>query len=548
VDTRLHSCLMQQTAPRTNNPPLRIAAVLLLGTCLLAIPGGGSHAIAQVPNVELPDAWPVVSVRVAEQADFETLLDVPAGGGLEAQLLDGAVLVPTTAGIPDASIERILRRTREVTGRDVLDPRMEGQIRLQAGVDLDAAIALLRARPGVLEASRAPRPVSPPDNPPNYQPYQSYQNSGGGVGAERAWSELGLSGAGVAVCDVEYDFNEDHCDLPEIQVLGFEPVSPYGDNHGTAVLGEMVSLDNDWGTKGTGHGSTDVFFSPTYDGSIYSVSAAIYRAIDALPEGAILVLEVHMPGPNSPGGSQDGYVPNEWRLSDYNATVAAVANGLVVVAAAGNGGEDLDDPIYSTGNGGHWPFLPENDSGAILVGAGGAPASCYGNTFRARLGFSNYGQRVNVQAHGECVRTTGYSDIFDEESCDYTAYFSGTSSATPIVAGACMLIQEYAQATFGRPLTSWEMREALMASGDPQSGNDSEHIGPLPDVLDAIATLDIAPPCIADIDGDGLVDGVDLSRLLGFWGQPGEADVDRSGTTDGTDLSIVLGSWGACAE
>jgi hypothetical protein len=70
----------------------------------------------------------------------------------------------------------------------------------------------------------------------------------------------------------------------------------------------------------------------------------------------------------------------------------------------------------------------------------------------------------------------------------------------------------------------------------------------LPDVLEAIATLDIAPPCIADIDGDGVVDGVDLSRLLGFWGRPGEADVDGSGTTDGTDLSIILGAWGACAE
>ena len=522
--------------------------MVLLGACIIGLPVGGSNANAQVPGAELPDEWPVLHVRVAQQSDFENLLQVPEQGGLGAQLLAGAVFEATTAGIPDASMERILQRTREATGRELLDPRLEGQVRLQPGVDLEAASALLRTRPGVLEVSRAPRPVSPPVNPPNYQPNQSYQNSGGGVGAERAWSELGLSGAGVAVCDVEYDFNEEHCDLPEVQVLGFEPVSPFGDNHGTAVLGQMVSLDNDSGTKGTGHGSTEVFFSPTYNGMSYNVAGAIYRAIDALPEGAVLVLEVHTPGPNSPGGSQVGYVPNEWRLSDYNATVAAVSNGLVVVAAAGNGGENLDDPIYSTDNGGHWPFLPENDSGAILVGAGGAPASCYGNTFRGRLGFSNYGQRVNVQGHGECVYTTGYADLFDESGCDYTAYFSGTSSATPIVAGACMLIQEYAQDTFGRPLTSWEMREALMASGNAQAGNASEHIGPLPDVLEAIAALDIAPPCIADINGDGLVDGIDLSRILGFWGRSGEADIDGSGVTDGTDLSIVLGAWGACAE
>jgi len=526
----------------------RLSAALL-ASCVLTWFGGGANAIAQGPDADLPDEWPVVYVRVAEQVDLDTLLEVPqGGGGLDAQLLNGAIFEPTTAGIPDAAIERILRRTRAATGRDVVDPRTEGQVRLRVGVDIEQAIALLSARPGVIEASRAPRPVTPPSNPPNYQPYQSYQNSGGGVGAEGAWSELGLSGAGVAVCDVEYDFNEEHCDLPEIEVLGFDPVSPYGDDHGTAVFGEMVSLDNDWGTKGTGYGSTEVYFSPTYNGTTYNVAGAIYRAAAELPEGSILVLEVHMPGPNSPGGSQEGYVPNEWRLSDYNATVAAVSNGLVVVAAAGNGGEDLDDPIYSTGNGGHWPFLPENDSGAILVGAGGAPASCYGNTFRGRLGFSNYGQRVNVQGHGECVRTIGYGDLVDDAECDYTAYFSGTSSATPIVAGACMLIQEYAKETFGRPLTSWEMREALMASGQSQAGNANEHIGPLPDVREAIETLDIAPPCFADISGDGVVDGVDLSRLLGFWGRDGEADVDGSGVTDGSDLSIVLAHWGPCPK
>jgi hypothetical protein len=53
-----------------------------------------------------------------------------------------------------------------------------------------------------------------------------------------------------------------------------------------------------------------------------------------------------------------------------------------------------------------------------------------------------------------------------------------------------------------------------------------------------------------DVNGDGFVDGQDLSIVLGFWGVcedisdcPG--DLDGDGTVTGTDLSIVLGFWGS---
>lgn len=57
-----------------------------------------------------------------------------------------------------------------------------------------------------------------------------------------------------------------------------------------------------------------------------------------------------------------------------------------------------------------------------------------------------------------------------------------------------------------------------------------------------------APPCPADVDGSGAVDGADLAALLGSWGACAgcAADVDGSGTIDGADLAAVLGSWGAC--
>jgi hypothetical protein len=59
-----------------------------------------------------------------------------------------------------------------------------------------------------------------------------------------------------------------------------------------------------------------------------------------------------------------------------------------------------------------------------------------------------------------------------------------------------------------------------------------------------------AAPCIGDINGDGVVDGSDLSQVLGFWGPCSSsdcpADLDGDGAVTGADLSLLLGSWGAC--
>ena len=53
--------------------------------------------------------------------------------------------------------------------------------------------------------------------------------------------------------------------------------------------------------------------------------------------------------------------------------------------------------------------------------------------------------------------------------------------------------------------------------------------------------------CIADLTGDALVDGADLTFLLGAWGEAGgSADIDGSGHVDGADLTILLGEWGDC--
>ena len=57
-------------------------------------------------------------------------------------------------------------------------------------------------------------------------------------------------------------------------------------------------------------------------------------------------------------------------------------------------------------------------------------------------------------------------------------------------------------------------------------------------------------PCCPDIaEDDGMVNGADLSYLLGAWNSSDEmADLNSDGTVDGADLTLLLGSWGMCGH
>jgi hypothetical protein len=48
------------------------------------------------------------------------------------------------------------------------------------------------------------------------------------------------------------------------------------------------------------------------------------------------------------------------------------------------------------------------------------------------------------------------------------------------------------------------------------------------------------------LNGNGLVDGGDLTQLLGNWNQSGAGDFDENGTVDGADILLLLGAWGNC--
>ena len=52
------------------------------------------------------------------------------------------------------------------------------------------------------------------------------------------------------------------------------------------------------------------------------------------------------------------------------------------------------------------------------------------------------------------------------------------------------------------------------------------------------------PASSPDINGDGTVNGIDLTALLAAWGTPSaSADLNGDGTVNGIDLAVLLAAW-----
>ncbi|TKH52527.1 collagenase, partial [Bacillus cereus] len=104
-----------------------------------------------------------------------------------------------------------------------------------------------------------------------------------------------------------------------------------------------------------------------------------------------------------------------------------------------------------------------------------------------------YGSRIDVYGWGEYVDTLDtYQNqnskgekITDQKVTNrYTTNFRGTSSASPIIAGAAVLIQGIAKAHLGKAYTPEELRAILSNpnTGTKSNNPSSDRIGVLPDL------------------------------------------------------------------
>jgi hypothetical protein len=395
--------------------------------------------------------------------------------------------------ISQEALTKMRRNAEKNLNKQLPDPNSEFHFHLYNPKDLENIQQLLAVVSNIENISKVPIPFNA--IAPDYQGGEHYITSTtSGIEAELFWSTYNNRGAGIKVCDIEYGFNGNHVDLPTVTIVGPPPQDPFaggGVDHGTGVLGEIASLNDGIGTTGIAS-DCQLFFAGAFTDSTYDLEAAITYAISVLGPGDVILLEQQIAGPHYTGSGQFGLVPVEWYEPYFNAIQLAVGQNIIVVEAAGNGEQNLDDGDYANGNGGHFPFLVGNESGAIIVGAGHVSDSLPGggDVARSRMWYSNYGYAVDVQGNGQAVTTTGYGDLFSADGVDsyYTDGFGGTSSASPIVTGAIVLLQSLYKDTTGNILTPPEMLSLLQSTGKPQQAGDydlSYQIGPLPNVMQA---------------------------------------------------------------
>lgn len=317
-----------------------------------------------------------------------------------------------------------------------------------------------------------PPPVNPTDDPRSGN--EGYLGAApGGIDTRYAWGFPGGDGAGANVVDMEQGWDLNHEDLATANISLISGTNSAYFFHGTSVLGEMLMVDNKIGGVGIAPSAKGRVISQHQPGG-YNTAAAIIDAVAHMSFGDVLILEAQETDPV--GGLY--YWPVEIADATYEAIRLATALGITVVQAACNGGGyDLDTYVNLSGkqifNRSSKDF---RDSGAIMVGAGSSVAP------HTRLSFSNHGSRVDAYAWGENVDTTS-TDTAGTDNTLYTTSFNGTSSATPIVTGAAMIVQGLANASLGYKLSPLQVRKIVTAGGtDSKNTSAVDRIGLQPNL------------------------------------------------------------------
>jgi subtilisin family serine protease len=276
----------------------------------------------------------------------------------------------------------------------------------------DKAIKELRASDDVEYAE--PNYVIEAEMVPGDWPYKDAWSE---LGLEDAWDLITKQGAGqqVIVAVVDSGVEMDHPDLQGRIISGYDfanhDSTPEDDSgHGTKVSGILGATGN----NGTGIAGVawdvnivimPVKFMKVNDGrttgNLSDAIDALYYAVD---NGAKII--------NASWGFYD-------QSKALNEAIAYARNkGVLFVASAGNKGQNNDSK-------GHYPSNCPYDN-VIAVAAMDSDGSI--------ASFSNYGLKtVHIIAPGVGITTTTINS-------GYVSYASGTSFATPIVAGVAAMV------------------------------------------------------------------------------------------------------------
>jgi subtilisin family serine protease len=424
------------------------------------------------------------------------------------------------------------------SGNRLTDFNLWYRLVVPAGADPGLVLERLRDLP-VVEHARAEPLVARTATTPDFTPLQGYRLAApDGINAPAARTLPGGTGDRVKIIDIEFSWDTTHEDLAKAAnglIPNGTPWDPNDDTrHGTAVLGELIASDNGIGVTGIAPGAGIGMINIYNEERFLDLHNSIRMAADRLAPGDVMLIEVGIYA----NRWENDMVPVEYDPLYHEVIRYATSRGIIVVEAAGNGGNDLDALNIGAA-----------DSGAIMVGAGEAPNWLSGAA-RSRAPFSNFGSRVDVQAWGEGVATTGYGDLHSgADNQRYTQVFGGTSSASGIVAGAAAILSSVTEARTGVAAPPSYIRNLLRTTGTPQfvePGMALEKIGPQPDVARAVEAI-MAPDTAGPVVSGPYQAGAKDRSLLATGEVPATINwsgVDRSGVTAyAVKMSKNGGAW-----
>jgi len=298
-------------------------------------------------------------------------------------------------------------------------------------------------------------------------------------------------------------------------------------------------------------------FPGSYNSGMPSAAATIGRRLQinandlnpSLNSGASYIFEaqyIHQ---------QDATANNKMNNASYRAfTVGSLSSGAYTLTLTGPTVQQK--PAIEA-----WPLLDTNASiaNADVAGDGrfiaGVSVRNNGNgTWRYEYAVHNLnsdrsGRSFSVPVPaGVTITNVGFKDI-NYHSGDP---FSPTDWTSAVSANAVT----WTGGTHSQSATSNALRFATMynfwfdANQPPQAVSATIGLfkpGPAgsPTSVNVASKGPSAPPTDPeDLNGDGSVNGGDLSILLNNWGGSGAGDIDGNGTVDGADLAQLLGAWG----
>ena len=278
----------------------------------------------------------------------------------------------------------------------------------------------------------------------------------------------GLDGTGISLCIVDSGIDTSHPDLKNINLMGWADVinsspDPYDDDgHGTAMAGIIVA---DGGLNGIAK-NVDLYIAKAIDSDGSGTDDGIAEAVDWCVSQESDIISLSLGGGQGIGG--DLFTTDSLEIAVEN----AIDQGVYVVAAAGNDGENDDGDVSSPGS-------VEN---VICVGG----VTRLGNLWSGSSEGDNNGRfwpnpilpRNDPDKKPEIIAPGLEVPVLMTKSNSWWGWSSGTSASTAWVSGGLALfLQEYPEFQRNTDSDSTKIEEVkiLLSENSQMKNGQNQH-------------------------------------------------------------------------